>query len=73
MYVIRPADEELGSWLTRSDIVARHHKIYERPLPDWQLRREILPALEMAGLIIQEVDPGDRRRMLVYPADLKNI
>jgi len=54
--------------LTRQDIMRKHYELYERPLPDWELRRDILPMVEMAGLIIQEPDPDDRRRMLVYQA-----
>jgi hypothetical protein len=51
--------------VSRQLIIKRHFEVYERPLADWQLRREILPLLEMAGLIIQEPDPNDKRKMLI--------
>ena len=71
--VIVPAFTNSKAGLTRKDIIHKHYEIYERPLPDWQLRREILPMLEMVGLIIQEPDLDDKRRMLIYPAEIKNI
>lgn len=70
--VILPAFEDKQVGITRRDIIRRHFEVYERTLPDWQLRREVLPMLEMAGLIVQEPDPEDRRQMLVYPAEAKN-
>jgi len=42
-------------------------RIYNRPVAEWQLKREIIPMLEMAGLIVQEQDPGDRRNRLIIP------
>jgi len=53
--------------LTRQDINKKHYEVYERLIADWQLRQQILPMLETAGLIIQEPDPDDKRRMLIYP------
>lgn len=70
--VILPAFKDNLAGLTRKDIIHKHYEIYERPLPDWQLRREILPMLEMSGLIIQEPDPEDRRKTLIYPTEIKN-
>jgi hypothetical protein len=52
--------------LTRKQIIAKHYEVYSRLLPDWLLRQEALPAWESAGLIIQEPDPNDRRRMLIH-------
>lgn len=69
--LILPAYEEIQKGLTRQDIIRKHYEIYERAIPDWQLRREILPMLDMAGLIIQEPNPDDRRVMLIYPAQHK--
>lgn len=69
--VIRPLYEQLERGLTRRDIILKHYELYERPLPDWQLSREILPMLEMASVITQETDPSDKRRMLVYPTEIK--
>lgn len=54
--------------LTRKQIIAKHYEVYGRTIQDWFLRQEILPALESAGLIIQEPDPNDRRRILVHVA-----
>jgi hypothetical protein len=53
--------------LSRQDIIEKHYEVYGRFIPDWQLRQQILPMLETAGLIRQEPDPGDKRRMLIYP------
>ncbi len=53
--------------LTRREITQKHFQVYGRPLPDWLLRQQIIPMLENAGLIAQEADPDDRRRMLIYP------
>ena len=53
--------------LTRQDILQKHYQVYGRPMADWQLRQQILPMLETAGLIIQEKDPNDKRKLLIYP------
>jgi len=55
------------SGLTRQDIIQKHYKVYGRFIADWQLRQQIIPMLETAGLIIQESNPNDRRQMLIYP------
>jgi hypothetical protein len=52
--------------LTRQEIIKKFFDVYGRPLPDWQLRQEILPALESAGLVYEDIDPDYRRRKLVY-------
>jgi hypothetical protein len=31
------------------------------------LKREIIPQLEIVGLIAQEPDPDEKRRLLIYP------
>jgi DNA primase len=53
--------------LTRQDIFQKHYQVYGRPVADWQLRQQILPMLETAGLIMQEKDSKDKRRLLIYP------
>jgi hypothetical protein len=53
--------------LTRQEILQKHYQVYGRHLPDWQLRQEILTMLETSGLVTQEVDPTDKRKMLIYP------
>jgi hypothetical protein len=50
----------------RNEILAEYYARYERPLSHEKLRRDILPALESAGLILQEPDPCDKRKMRVY-------
>ncbi len=59
--------------LTRQKIMQKHFAVYGRFLPDWQLRQQILPMLETAGLIIQEADFGDKRKILIYPTTLLTI
>ena len=54
------------SGLFMKEIMRRHFEVYGRMLPEWQLRREILPALEDAGLIYMEPDPNDKRRNLIF-------
>ncbi|MHC4462175.1 MAG: toprim domain-containing protein [Planctomycetota bacterium] len=56
-----------GLGLTRQDIIQKHYEVYRRFIPDWQLRQQIIPMLETVGLITQERDPNDRRKMLIYP------
>jgi hypothetical protein len=53
--------------LTRQEILQKHYQVYGRPVADWQLRQQILPMLETAGLIIQEKDANDKRKLLIYP------
>jgi hypothetical protein len=52
--------------LSRKDVIKKHHEFYGRPVQDWFLRQEILPALESAGLIYQETDQSDKRKKLIY-------
>jgi hypothetical protein len=59
--------------ITRQDILKKHNEVYGRPLPDWTLRKEIIPMLEASGLIIQEADKNDKRKMLVYPTTHSTI
>ena len=59
--------------LSRGEIVQKHYEVYGRFIPDWQLRQQILPMLETAGLIIQESDPNDKRKKLIYPTALLTI
>ena len=62
--VIRPLVERNETGVTNRGIMAEYHKMFGRFLPDRKLRREILPALESCGLILQS-DPSDRRQKLV--------
>jgi len=56
--------------LSRQEILQKHFEVYGRMLDTHQLRQQILPMLETAGLIVQEADPSDKRKMLVYPTAL---
>lgn len=53
--------------ISRQDIFKKHAQVYGRILEDFRLRQQILPMLETAGLITQEQDPENRRRVLVFP------
>jgi len=53
--------------LLRNDVLKKHLEVYGRVLNDWFLRQQILPVLENSGLITQEPDPTDKRRVLIYP------
>jgi len=57
--------------LSRQEILQKHYEVYGRMLDTIQLRQQILPMLETAGLITQEPDQKDMRRMLVYPVTPK--
>ena len=75
---IKPAYEEknkelISGGLTRREIIDKHFEIYGSYLPDWKLRREILPMLDTAGIIFQEPDQEDKRKMLIYPTVLSPV
>ncbi len=53
--------------LSRQEILQKHYEVYGRMLDTNQLRQQILPMLETAGLITQEADQNDKRKILVYP------
>lgn len=53
--------------LLRKDVLKKHLDVYGRILNDWFLRQQVLPVLENSGLISQEPDKDDKRRMLIYP------
>ena len=57
----------LEAGLSRQEIQKKHFQVYGRYLADWLLRQQIIPMLETAGLISQEADPNDKRKMLIYP------
>lgn len=53
--------------VSRKEIIHRHFEL-EGILPnDDILRRQILPMLEMQGLITQDKDPNDKRNILIFP------
>ena len=59
--------------LSRQEVLAKHYAVYGRMLDNNQLRQQILPMLETAGLIMQEQDANDKRKMLIYPSLLQQI
>lgn len=58
--------------ITRQEILDKHYAVHGRTLDGQTLRQQILPTLESAGLVTQEPDPTDRRKMLVFPAESRN-
>ena len=56
--------------IVRQEVLAKHYAVYGRMLDNNQLRMQILPMLETAGLIVQEQDQNDKRKMLIFPAAL---
>lgn len=74
--VIVPAYEDAGSQLglTRQKVLKKYQEVNDRYLDITQFRQQMLPMLETSGLIIQEPDPNDKRKMLIYPnlIDKKN-
>ena len=59
--------------LTRQEVLTKHYAVYGRMLDNNQLRQQILPMLETAGLIVQEQDASDKRKVLIYPSLLQQI
>lgn len=51
----------------REEIQKQYHAVFHKTLSPETLKREIIPQLETVGLIVQEPDPEDKRRMLIYP------
>lgn len=57
----------------RRRVLSRYFEHYGRHLADETLRREIVPALIDCGLMVEQPDPSDRRRKLLYPPDAPPI
>lgn len=70
--VIKPLLSK-GEGVSRKEIMQAYHIFYGRPLARKKLEEEVLISLEMAGLITEEPDPNDKRRLLVCPPDAGNI
>ena len=57
--------------ITKRDFSQKHYELNGRLIPDWQMRQQVFPMLETAGLIHQEKDVlGDKRTMLIFPTML---
>jgi len=65
--VILVAYRVVNRGLSRQEIMKKHFEVYGRFLPDWQLRQWIIPMLETSGLITQEADSFDKRKILISP------
>lgn len=63
--------KEREEGITYQEICRKHFEIYGRPLPDWQLRQEVIPMWDMAGLIVKELDPIDKRKILIKPLQIE--
>lgn len=59
--------------LSRQEVLDKHFAVYGRMLDSHQLRQQILPMLETAGLIIQEQDPSDKRKIMIFPSSLYQV
>jgi hypothetical protein len=59
--------------LSRQEVLEKHFAVYGRMLDGHQLRQQILPMLETAGLIVQEQDPHDKRKMMIFPSSLYHL
>ena len=69
MEIIVPTFKVKGDGLKREEISKAHYNIYGRPLPEWYLRREILPLLQNTGLIYEEAQESDKRVKLIFPME----
>ena len=52
--------------IARQEVLDKHFEVYGRMLDSHQLRQQILPMLETAGLIVQEQDPSDKRKIMIF-------
>jgi hypothetical protein len=59
--------------LSRQEVLEKHFAVYGRMLDSHQLRQQILPMLETAGLIVQEQDPSDKRKMMIFPSSMYQL
>jgi hypothetical protein len=69
--IILPLLNERG-FTNRNEVVKKYSEITGENLSEYKLRTTMLPMLLNAGLIIQEKDPNDSRRWLIYPSDKKD-
>ncbi len=52
---------------TRKEVYQAHYAKLGRTAPVQWFEKEVFPPLQMAGLIVEEPDPSDKRRKLIYP------
>jgi hypothetical protein len=65
--VIVPLFQENSQGKGRQEILTKYYAVYKRTLDKKTLEKQMLPMLESVGLIYQQHDKDDRRKMLVYP------
>jgi hypothetical protein len=67
--VIAPllAYDGMGDGVTRDDVIKKYYEVRHKMLSPETLRKEILPQLEVVGLIRQEPDQEKKSRILIYP------
>lgn len=53
--------------ITRRELCKKHYELTGQMPNEDSLRKNILPTLEAAGLIVQEKDPANGKQMLIYP------
>jgi len=58
---------------TRVEIMKRFLEVFGRPLSRTVWEREIVPALEAAGLLERETHPQDRRRTIYIPTTIREL
>jgi len=59
--------------LSRQELLEKHFAVYGRMLDPHQLRQQILPMIETAGLIVQEQDPNDKRKIMIFPSSMYEV
>jgi len=59
--------------LSRQEVLQKHFAVYGRMLDSHQLRQQILPMLETTGLVVQEQDPNDKRKIMIFPSSLYQL
>jgi hypothetical protein len=70
--LLKDSNEEAIEGVTREAIIKKHYEVRHKPLSP-EMLKSILLQLESVGLIRQEPDPNDRRKMLVYPTVSSDI
>lgn len=66
LFLSKNTTPEANIGLERREISAKYYEIYNKAIPEWSLKQDILTPLESAGLIYQAENPQDKRKMLVF-------
>jgi hypothetical protein len=70
--LIKDSEGEAITGVAKEVIIKKHYEIRHKPLSP-EMLKSILLQLESVGLVKQEADPNDRRKMLVYPTPSSDI